>query len=108
MKPLAQLSPEIGRTAEDEMLRVVNEYSGRRFPSMSGLGRRWLVGRARRAPHPDEIFCAELVAMPYQRLGLVESKRPPNWYDPGRFWSGDRISLSNDFASTSEIEVRVE
>ena len=102
-----QLSPEIDKRREDEMLRVINEYSGRRFPSLGGLGRRWLVGRARRAPNPDEIFCAELVAATYQRLGLLDSKKPANWYDPGRFWSGDRISLNGGFSLTSEIGVRL-
>ena len=26
-------------------------------------------------------------------MGLLGSTRPPNWYDPGKFWSGDRLQL---------------
>jgi hypothetical protein len=26
-------------------------------------------------------------------MGLLDPKRPPNWYDPGKFWSGDRLEL---------------
>lgn len=104
---LRQLSPSIDRAAEDELLRVINEYSGRRFPSARGMARRWLAGRARRAPFPDEIFCAELVAATYQRLGLLDDDKPPNWYDPGRFWSGDRITLVGGHTLGNEIEVLV-
>ncbi|MFP5489523.1 MAG: hypothetical protein ACLGHQ_14620, partial [Acidimicrobiia bacterium] len=36
----------------------------------------------------------EVVAITYERMGLLDSKRPPNWYDPGKFWSGDRLQLN--------------
>jgi hypothetical protein len=26
-------------------------------------------------------------------MGLLNSNRPPNWFDPGRFWSGDHLHL---------------
>lgn len=101
-----QLDPQIQRTHEDELLRVINEYSGRRFPNARGLARRWLSGRARRAASEDTIFCAELIAVTYQRLGLIESRRPANWFDPGRFWSGDRIQLASGFSLGKEVELR--
>jgi hypothetical protein len=41
----------------------------------------------------EYLYCAELVAVTYERMGLLGSKRPPNWYDPGRFWSGDDLHL---------------
>jgi hypothetical protein len=100
-----QLSPGISREAEDELLRVINEYDGRRFPSTGGLARRWLLGRVRRKADPDEIFCAELIATSYQRMGLLNRTKPPNWYDPGRFWSGDRIGLDDGFSLSAETEV---
>ena len=102
-----QLSPAIGRDAEDELLRVINEYSGRRFPSARGLAKRWLLGRVRRSAFPDEIFCAELIATTYQRMGLLDQTKPPNWYDPGRFWSGDRILLGDGFSLSQETAVEV-
>ena len=24
---------------------------------------------------------------------MLTKDRPPNWYDPGKFWSGDRLEL---------------
>jgi len=31
--------------------------------------------------------------------------RRPNWYDPGRFWSGDDLELAVGFRLGGEIEV---
>ena len=55
----------------------------------------------------EDIYCAELVALTYQRMGLLTDQRPPNWYDPGRFWSGDRLSLENGAELGEEIPVEV-
>jgi hypothetical protein len=27
-------------------------------------------------------------------MGLLGDERPPNWYDPGKFWSGDRLEFN--------------
>lgn len=103
-----QLTPALGREQEDELLRVINEYDGRRFPAGTGLARRYLRGRLRRRADPNEIFCAELIATAYQRMGLLGHTRPPNWYDPGRFWSGDRIGLDHGHSLSPEIEVTLD
>jgi hypothetical protein len=39
-------------------------------------------------------------------MGLLPSRRPASWYDPGRFWSGDRIELVPPFALGGEVAVR--
>lgn len=78
---------------EDAALAVVAEYSGRAFPSTASLAKHWLTGRVRRQVSLTDIYCAELVAVTYERMGLLGDERPPNWYDPGRFWSGDRLEL---------------
>jgi hypothetical protein len=41
-------------------------------------------------------------------MGLLASDRPLGWYDPGRFWSGDRLQLRNGAKLGNEIEVRIE
>ena len=41
----------------------------------------------------ETAFCAEIVAMTYQAMGLLPAERSPSWYDPGRFWSGDELDL---------------
>lgn len=102
-----QLDHEVTHAMEDEVLRVVNEYDGHRFPHTMGLARHWLFGRVRRGVPLEDIYCAELVALTYQRMGLLDGHRPVNWYDPGRFWSGDRLELSEGATLSEEIAVTV-
>ena len=99
------LDAEVTPAMEDQALRVVNEYDGHHFPRTLSLARRWLLGRARRAVTLEDLFCAELVAVTYQRMGLLPEDRPPNWYDPGRFWSGDRLQLAAGASLGPEIAV---
>jgi hypothetical protein len=40
-------------------------------------------------------------------MGLLGTDRPVNWYDPGRFWSGDRLELLGGSRLGSEIAVDV-
>ncbi len=102
-----QLDTVVTRAMEDEFLRVVNEYDGSRFPRTGSLVRRWLSGRIRRGVTLEDVFCAELAAITYQRMGLLGTERPVNWYDPGRFWSGDRLELAPGAVLGEEIEVIV-
>ena len=51
------------------------------------------------------LYCAELVATTYQHMGLLPKRRPASWYDPGKFWSGDRIGLEPPFALGGEIAI---
>src|SRR6056297_820296 len=88
------ISVEATPDMENAALTVVSEFSGRGFPRPSSLARHWLAGRVRRKVSMTDIYCAELVALTYERMGLLGSDRPPNWYDPGRFWSGDRLRLA--------------
>ena len=88
------LAPSPSSAAENAALAVVAEYSGRRFPSTGALARHWVLGRMRRKVSLEDLYCAELVALTYQRMGLLDDRRPPNWYDPGRFWSGDELELN--------------
>ena len=40
-------------------------------------------------------------------MGLLRAARRPNWYDAGRFWSGDDLALSAGYALGSEISVQI-
>jgi hypothetical protein len=102
-----QLDTVVTRQMEDEFLRVVNEYDGHRFPRTGSLVRRWLSGRVHRSVALEDVFCAELAAITYQRMGLLGKDRPVNWYDPGTFWSGDRLELAPGAELGEEIEVLV-
>jgi hypothetical protein len=97
----------VTRAHEDRLMEVVDRYDGRSFPTTPGLLRQWLTGRVRRREaRLETIYCAELVATTYQHMGLLPKRRPASWYDPGKFWSGDRIDLVAPFSLTGEVPVR--
>lgn len=145
---LRQLSPEVGREAEDAVLRTIARWDGVSFPTTAALGWRWLRGRrwslpqgplARRVlarerslsrddetrrgdamshvtetrgaaqapPAAAAAYCAEVVAVTYEAMGLLDPRRPAHWYDPGRFWSGDHLDLTPGWTLGAEIAVRV-
>src|SRR3954470_18460076 len=98
---------EIRREHEDRLMKVIERFDGRPFPTPPALVRSGLTSRFRRRESSREaIYCAELVATTYQQMGLLPRRRPASWYDPGRFWSGDRIELAPPFALSGEIPVR--
>ena len=104
MRPL---EGEIERSHEDALMKVIERFDGRPFPTTAGLARQWMTGRFRRKSALETIYCAELVATTYQQMGLLPSRRPASWYDPGRFWSGDRIELVPPFALGEEVAVAI-
>ncbi len=101
-----QLEGPIERYHEDRLMEVIDRFDGRPFPTTLGLLRRWLPGRVRRSSSLETVFCAELVATTYQHMGLLAGTRPASRYDPGRFWSGDRIALVAPYGLAAEIAVR--
>jgi len=112
---LRQLTPEVGRAEEDAVLRTIARLDGVSFPSTTRLAWRWLRGRdahlsdrAARAKglRPEVAYCAEVVAATYEDMGLLASDLPVNWYDPGRFWSGDSLPLAAGWSLGAEVEVR--
>jgi hypothetical protein len=101
-----QLEGTVARHQEDRLMEIIERFDGRPFPTTLGLARRWLTGRVRRRTASLEtVYCAELVATTYQHMGLLPAHRPASWYDPGRFWSGDRIELVPPFALGGEVAV---
>jgi len=101
---MRQIDIDVTPEMEDEVLRTVNELDGRTFPRPGSLVKGWVQGRARKKKQLEQLFCAEVVAITYERMGLLDSKRPPNWYDPGKFWSGDQLALKNAGLG-AEIEI---
>ena len=110
---LRQLDHAVTREMEDAVLRTIARMDGTPFPSTARLASRWLTGRLpavrRRMPDADleTAYCAEVLAVTYQAMGLLAGRHRPNWYDAGRFWSGDDLSLSAGFALGGEIAVRI-
>jgi hypothetical protein len=109
-----QLSPEVGPEQEAAVLRTIARLDGVSFPSTTALAWRWLRGRdahlgrreaERRAVRPEVAYCAEVVAVTYEDMGVLEGGTPLGWYDPGRFWSGDTLPLTDGWALGGEIAV---
>ena len=98
---------EVRREHEDRLMEVVARYDGTPFPTMGKLAASWAAARFRRRAHwnVEAVYCAELVATTYQHMGLLPQGRPASWYDPGRFWSGDRIELCPPFRLGDEVAV---
>ncbi|MET7836923.1 hypothetical protein ABZS44_29315 [Micromonospora sediminicola] len=132
---LRQLEPPVDAAMEEAVLRTVARLDGTPFPSTAQLAWRWARGRVphprRRPSAPDggpptdgsgsteggrtsgrdraleTAYCAEVVAVTYEAMGLLPAGRRPNWYDPGRFWSGDDLALTGGAQLGAEIEVRI-
>ena len=104
---MRQLEGPIERRHEDRLMEVIERFDGKPFPTTGGLAVQWLNGRFRRQSSRETIYCAELVATTFQHMGLLPKRRPASWYDPGRFWSGDRIDMVPPFALGGEVAVEV-
>ncbi|SCG64618.1 hypothetical protein [Micromonospora inositola] len=121
---LRQLEPPAGAAMEEAVLQTVARLDGTPFPSTAQLAWRWARGRVpsvrRRTPVDaggggvpvrdralETAYCAEVVAVTYEAMGLLPAGRRPNWYDPGRFWSGDDLDLTGGAQLGAEIEVRI-
>jgi hypothetical protein len=124
---LRQLDPPATRDMEDAVLRTIARLDGTPFPSTAQLGWRWLRGRlpAPGARHGrprlrqsttadagagrqmEAVYCAEVLAITYEAMGLLPAGRNPSWYDPGRFWSGDTLRLLEGARLGDEIAVSI-
>jgi hypothetical protein len=119
---LRQLDPPADAAMEQAVLRTVARLDGTPFPSTAQLAWRWargrvpqvrLPGRRDRSGAPvreralETAYCAEVVAVTYEAMGLLPAGRRPNWYDPGRFWSGDDLALAGQAKLGAEIEVHI-
>jgi hypothetical protein len=55
----------------------------------------------------ETAYCAEVVAVTYEAMGLLATGRHLGWYDPGRFWSGDELALLRGASLGGEIAVNL-
>jgi len=126
---LRQLDTPITREMEDGVLRAIARLDGTPFPSTARLASRWFRGRlpgwrprwlpgrgpavdgapvdAAEVAELETAYCAEVVALTYQMMELLPDHRTPNYYDPGRFWSGDELKLAAGYRLGGEIPVRI-
>ncbi len=118
---------------EDAVLRSIALHDGTPFPRTVRLAARWVWGhtptaeRLERVPgvrtardlfrDPDarteaevrleRAYCAELVALSYQAMGLLAGERRACGYDPGDFWSGGDLELGRGARLGAEVAVDV-
>ena len=102
---LRQLSGEVTKEMEDALLKTIARMDGLPFPSTLGLVGRVARGRVRQRASAELAYCAEVVAETYTAMGLLDAVRPSNYYDPGKFWSGDDLQLLLGASLGEEIEV---
>src|SRR4249920_3299102 len=86
---LRQLDPAVTGAMDDAVLRTIARLDGTPFPSTTRLASRWLLGRAPAIRHKtrdadlETAYCAEVLAITYQAMGLLPGKHDPSWYDAG-------------------------
>ena len=110
---LRQLDGDVTAAMEEAVLQTIARLDGTPFPTTAGLAAGWLrarvpVGkRAAEAAGIETAYCAEVLARTYTAMSLLPANRPPQWYDPGRFWSGDDLPLLGSFRLGDEVPVDV-
>jgi hypothetical protein len=109
---LRQLETPVTRSMEDAVLRTIARLDGTPFPSTVRLASRWLSGRVplsrkRSDAGLETAYCAEVIALTYQEMGLLPADHRPNSYDPWSFWSGDDLPLIGHARLGLEIAVTV-
>ena len=110
---LRQLDPVVTGEMEDAVLQTIARLDGTPFPSTASLASRWLLARVPAVGHQDggadleTAYCAEVLAVTYQAMGLLPGGRQAGRYDPGSFWSGDHLGLADGFRLGGEIPVRL-
>ena len=95
-------------------IRNLARLNGVPFPGTVELAWRWLRGRdaylsqraaREKAVRPEAAYCAEVVGVTLEAMGILEDDVPMNWYDPGRFWSGDSLPIRAGWSYGVEVGV---
>jgi hypothetical protein len=128
---LRQLTPYATPEQENDLLRVIARMDGTPFPATARLTARWFRGRlptaydltrglplvdkkvrestqrrkARQRVGLEAAYCAETVAITYEEMGLIATDKYSNYFDPGSFWSGDRLPLVPGYQLGEEIQI---
>lgn len=89
---------------DDQVVKVIADLDGRPFPSTKEMLLTWVEGKIGVGTGHKEMFCAELVALTYQKLGLLSADTPANGFDPGSFGRDDASNLLLRGARFGNIE----
>jgi hypothetical protein len=73
-------------TLDATILNVINQYEQTPFGSVLQMALNYALGHLyNQATEQDSIYCAELVALTFQAIGVLDSSHPANWYSPNSF-----------------------
>ncbi|WP_034249635.1 C40 family peptidase [Actinotalea fermentans] len=129
-------TPAEHQEMEDAVLRTVAQIDGTPFPRTVRLAARWLWGHAPTSDRLERVpgvhavqavrdlfrdadarteaevrleraYCAEIVALTFEAMGLLPGDRRASGFDPGDFWSGGDLELLRDARLGAEIAVDV-
>ena len=70
---------------EHAAIQAVAEFDGRPFPSLLKMVEHWIEGKLHIVSPEKTLFCAELIALTYMRMGLLPVDKPANGYSPAAF-----------------------
>ncbi|KPM54186.1 hypothetical protein CcI49_05215 [Frankia sp. CcI49] len=106
--PEAAVSPQTGIWPQTDIATEADASPRTRASRVLGVLRGARPARAEPSPAGlESAYCAEVVAVTYEAMGLLPPGRRPNWYDPGRFWSGDDLPLTAGYRLGDEITVEI-
>lgn len=91
----------------DALMKLREELKGKRYErgKMELFKSLWDGKFGLNEEDLSSVFCSELVAAAYQRLGLLSDKLPSNEYTPADFSSRKMDELNNGFYLGGEIEI---
>jgi hypothetical protein len=92
---------------ETVMQYIVKDMDGRPFPILKTALRHFKAGLRGKSENDSTLFCAELTAETYMRLGLLLMNPPPNAYVPHNFAEHNRTKLKLRKGATLGPEMRV-
>jgi hypothetical protein len=91
---------------DDQVVKVIAGLDGRPFSSTKHMLLDWVEGKLGIGTGAKTMFCAEVVALTYQELGLLPKHPPANGFDPGTFAradASDRLLRGARFGKMQEI-----
>jgi hypothetical protein len=80
-----QLIVEAAPDLDEEVLRAIASMDATSFPSLLKILKEWVLGHLHVSTSEKRMYCAEVLAHTYQRMGLLPPDPPANAYSPRDF-----------------------
>jgi hypothetical protein len=105
-----QLGGDLSAQLNVAMAAVVADYEDRPFGTIAEMAMHYVMGHEFNIDSgEDTLFCAQLVALTFMKLGLFKDTHPANWYSPNSFAMPQASELpwamSTSFTLPVEIDV---